>query len=100
MTLEAFMSLLVVLILLLSLPLLLGWKEGAELGSFVLLADSFDVLEGGYHDAFARWLDNDPINPGFSDFSNYFEFLRNTTEEKYSSVIEEEFFQSIIVLQK
>ena len=55
-TMEAFLSLMVVALLITSLPMLLS-RQGNDFDSFLLLTDSFEVLEKGYHDELAIWMD-------------------------------------------
>jgi len=78
-TFEAFLSLLVVILLIFSLPLLLV-KQKPEFGSFILLSDAFEVLEKGYHDSLANWMDF-----GISDprLNSYFEFIQNNTGKRF-----------------
>ena len=77
-TLEALMSLFIVILLLSSLPLTLGRKE-TGLNSFIILADSFEVLEKKYHNNLAEWVTAGQADPELVD---YFEFIRNSTGRK------------------
>ena len=79
-TMEAFLSLLVVTLLISSLPMLFGRQEN-DFDSFLLLADSFEVLERGYHDELAVWIDAGIAVPGFG-LSNYFNFLEQETGQR------------------
>lgn len=77
-TFEAFLSLLVVILLIVSLPILLVRQE-SDFDSFIILTDAFEVLEKGYHDSLAAWIDFNVADPGLS---SYFEFIQNHTGKK------------------
>jgi hypothetical protein len=79
-TMEAFLSLMVVILLITSLPMLFGKQEN-DFDSFLLLADSFEVLERGYHDELAIWIDTGIAVSGLG-LSNYFDFLEQETGQK------------------
>ena len=81
-TMEAFLSLLVVILLLSSLPLLFS-RPSPDSGfdSFVILTDSFEVLEKGYHDSFANWIESGTAYTD-SQLSSYFEFIQNETGKR------------------
>jgi len=79
-TMEAFLSLLVVTLLITSLPIVFGRQEN-DFDSFLLLTDSFEVLEKGHHDELAVWIDTGIVVPGFG-LSNYFDFLERETGQK------------------
>jgi len=79
-TMEAFLSLIVVTLLITSLPMLFGRQEN-DFDSFLLLADSFEVLERGYHDELAIWMDTGIVVPGLG-LSRYFDFLEQETGQR------------------
>jgi hypothetical protein len=81
-TMEAFLSLLVIVMLTSTLPILLARQE-SEFGSFVLLTDSFEVLEKGYHPSLASWVDTESLDQiSGVVLSNYFTFIKDNTGKR------------------
>ena len=84
-TMEAVLSLMVTILFISSLPLLFS-EQKEDLSSFVLLSDSFEVLEKGYHSEFATW--TNAIDLDSSDLvdskiiSDYFTFIKNETGKR------------------
>ena len=79
-TMEAFLSLVVVALLITSLPMLLDKQEN-DFDSFLLLTDSFEVLEKGYHDELAIWMDTGIVVPELG-LSKYFNFIEEETGQR------------------